>query len=67
MISTVYQTLSGGQIYVNEIGGTCSTYWRDMHIGLCWGNLRKGGHLKDQGVERRIILTWIFKTWDMGH
>jgi hypothetical protein len=33
-----------------------------MHIGFWWGNLRKGDHLKDQGVERRIILKWIFKT-----
>jgi hypothetical protein len=33
-----------------------------MNIGLWWGNLRKGDYVKDQGVERRVILKWIFKT-----
>jgi hypothetical protein len=26
--------------------------------------LRKGDHLKDAGVDRRIILKWIFDEWD---
>jgi hypothetical protein len=32
-----------------------------MHTGLKWGNLREGDHLKDPGVDGRIILRWIFE------
>jgi hypothetical protein len=26
-----------------------------------WGNLRKGAHLEDSGLDERIILKWIFE------
>jgi hypothetical protein len=29
-----------------------------------WGDLRKGNHLGDPGVDGRIILKLIFKNWD---
>jgi hypothetical protein len=35
--------------------------YRLVHTGLTLGNLREGGHLKDPGVNRRIILKWIFE------
>jgi hypothetical protein len=35
-----------------------------MHTGCWWGDLREGDHLGDTGVDRRIILKWIFKKWD---
>ena len=28
--------------------------------------MREVDHLKDQGVDGRIILQWIFKNWDGG-
>ena len=38
-----------------------------MHIFTGWGNLRKGDHLEDPGVDRRIILKLIFEKWDGGY
>jgi hypothetical protein len=33
----------------------------------CWlGILRERDHLEDQVVDRRIILRWIFRKWDVG-
>jgi hypothetical protein len=34
-------------------------FWRE--------NLRKTDHLKDSGVDGRIIIKWIFKKWVGGH
>ena len=37
-----------------------------MHTGFCWGNLRERDHFEDPGVDKRIILRWIFRKWDGG-
>jgi hypothetical protein len=37
---------------------------REVHTGFLWGYLREGDHLGDAGINGRIILKWIFKTWD---
>jgi hypothetical protein len=34
-------------------GETCTGFW--------WGKLRERGHRGDPGVDRRIIIRWIFK------
>jgi hypothetical protein len=31
-----------------------------------WGSRRERDHWGDPGVDRRIILGWIFKRWDVG-
>jgi len=38
----------------------------EVYIGFWWGNLRERDHLEDQGVDGRMILRWIFRTWDEG-
>jgi hypothetical protein len=38
-----------------------------MHTGFWWGNPREGDHLKDIGVDGRIILKWILEKWDGWH
>jgi hypothetical protein len=35
-----------------------------VYTGFWWGDPREGDHLGGPGVDERIILKWIFKTWD---
>jgi hypothetical protein len=37
--------------------------WRrvTVHAEFLWENLREGDHLKDSGVEGKIILKWILE------
>jgi len=39
-------------------GEVCTGFW--------WGNLKERDHLGDPGVDGRIILSWIFRKWDVG-
>jgi len=32
-----------------------------VYTRFWWGNLRERDHLDDPGVDRRIILRWIFR------
>jgi hypothetical protein len=50
----------------NEMGGACSTYGGEVLTWFLWGNLREGDHLKDRGVDGRIILKSIFEKWNGG-
>jgi len=42
------------------MGGACSRYVGEVHTGFWWGR----DHLKDIGVDGKIILKWFFKKWD---
>jgi hypothetical protein len=37
-----------------------------MYAGFWWGNVRERDHLEDPGIDGRIILRLIVKTWNMG-
>ena len=37
----------------------------EAYTGVWWGNLRERDHLRDPGIDGRIILRWIFRTLDV--
>jgi hypothetical protein len=38
---------------------------REAYTGFWWGNLRERDRLENPGVDGRIILSRIFRKWDM--
>jgi hypothetical protein len=52
----------------NEKGGACSAYGGrgEAYTGFWWGNLKARVHLGDPGLDRGIILSWIFRKWVVG-
>jgi len=38
----------------------------EAFTGFWSGNLRERDHLRDPGVDGRIIFRWIFRKWDVG-
>jgi hypothetical protein len=50
------------------MGRTCSTYVRKERCihDFGGGNPRKGDHLEDPGVDRKVILKWMFEKWVGG-
>ena len=38
----------------------------ELYTELWWGNLKDRVHLGDPDLDRRIILRWIFRKWDVG-
>jgi hypothetical protein len=48
------------------MGGTCSAYGgEERRIHILVGKPKRRRPLGDQGVDRRIILRWIFGMWDL--
>jgi hypothetical protein len=38
---------------------------REAYTWFWWRNLRERDRFGDPGVDRRIILSWIFRKWDV--
>jgi hypothetical protein len=57
----------GDKIEKNEMDRACSAYEGEACTGFCWGNLRERDHLGEAGVGRMIILSWIFRKWNVGY
>jgi hypothetical protein len=38
----------------------------EAYTGFWWRNLRERDHLRDPSVDGRIILRWMFRTWNVG-
>jgi hypothetical protein len=38
----------------------------EAYIGFWCGNLRERDYLRDPDIDGSIILTWIFRKWDVG-
>ena len=52
----------------NEMDGTCSAYGgKDMRIRVLVGKSEGKNHLGNPGVDRKIILRWISRQWDVGY
>jgi hypothetical protein len=50
------------------MGGACSAYGGGVACtGFWWGYLKKRDDLGDPDVDRRIILSWIFRKGDVGY
>jgi hypothetical protein len=53
----------GYKIEKNKMGGGHVAHMgkRKTYTGFWWGNLRERDHLRDPGVDGRIIWRWIFR------
>jgi hypothetical protein len=49
-----------------EMGRACSKYVGEVHTRFWRRDLRAGNHLKDPGMDGRIIIKWIFRQQDWG-
>jgi len=49
--------------------GACSTYGERSIVYRDWARIHEGDRslLDDPGLNRRIILKWIFRKWDRGN
>jgi hypothetical protein len=58
----------GDKIEKNEIGVACSAFGGkgELCTGFWWGKLREKDHWGDPGVDRRLVLKWTFRKWDVG-
>jgi hypothetical protein len=36
----------------------------EVYTGFWYGERREGDHFEDLGIDRMIVLKWIFKKWD---
>jgi hypothetical protein len=78
-LNVITRTLLGNDLHCspNNVGVTESRRMRwaghvastgrgEVYTGFWWGNLRERDNLEDRGVDGRIMLSWIYRKWDVG-
>jgi len=63
---SLYLRRTIGFLSKGRMGGACRTYGGEGSCIHGFGNRRERDHLKDPGVDARIILRWVFRKWDVG-
>jgi hypothetical protein len=54
------------QIEKSETGGSCSTYGGEEKCAQRFGGGKGKIYFEDAGIDRTIILKWVFSKWDVG-
>jgi hypothetical protein len=50
-----------------RFGRPCITYGERRYVyRVLVGKLERKNHWEDAGIDERIILSWIFRKWDVG-
>jgi len=67
MVILLAHYYSGDKTEKNEIGWSCSTYGERRNVDrLWWGNPRERDLLEYPGLDRMILLSWIFSNLGGG-
>jgi hypothetical protein len=53
-------------VYLLFSGHVASIERGKAYAGFWWGNVRERNRLEDPGIDRRIVLRWIYWKWDFG-
>ena len=66
-VSVYISGIATWDVSTYEMGEASSMYGGkgEVYTGFWWGILRERVHLEDPGVDRRIILRWVFRKWDV--
>jgi len=58
--SNIVREIKSRMRWVGHVAHTGEAY-----TGFWWGNMRERDHLEDPGIDKRIVLRWIFRKCDV--